>query len=123
MDTASIQRDVPITPSAATSGAAAITAAESALWKFLAPFEQMVQGLRAESSLKPTRLSLQVGGAAIFWQTRLVYGTEPRKKKANARKLKLEAQPQLHRSGFNTSDHARGQGAGRSESAATMAGC
>jgi hypothetical protein len=39
---------------------------------------------------------LQVGGAAIFWQSRLVYGTEARMKKANARKLKSEAQPQLH---------------------------
>jgi hypothetical protein len=44
MSTAFIQKDVPITPPAVASAAAAITTAVSALWKFLAQFEQMVQG-------------------------------------------------------------------------------
>ena len=83
-------------PPEVTFAAAAITTAVGALWKFLAQFEQMVQRFRVEPGLKLTRLFLQVGGAAIFWQTRLVYGTEPRMKQANARKLKSEAQPQPH---------------------------
>ena len=69
MSTASIQRDVPITPPSNLRGRGHITTAVGALWKFLAQFEQMVQGFRVELRLKLTQRSLQVGGAAIFWQT------------------------------------------------------
>ncbi len=96
MSTASIQRDMPITPPSNLRGRGHITTAVGALWKFLAQFEQMVQGFRVELRLKLTQRSLQVGGAAIFWQTRVGYGIESRMKKANACKLKYEAQPQLH---------------------------
>jgi hypothetical protein len=87
---------VPITLPAVTSATAAIPTAVSALWKILAPFEQMVQGFSVEPRLKRIQMFLQVGGVAIFWQTRLVHGIDPRMKKANARKLKSETQPQLH---------------------------
>lgn len=66
------------------------------LWKFLAQSEQVVQGYLVEPRLKLTQLSLQVGGAAIFWQSRLVYGIEQPIQKVNARRLKPEAQPQLN---------------------------